>query len=102
MEALRNSLIHLASHLRLFLEKCLSFDRTVDEEQESFFWRMLGVPVDWLEGYCEVAAWWDGKVLHVRASLKDVEDALERVTSVLLHAMRWRKFFRFPVYDSER
>ena len=53
---------------------------------------MLAVSVDLLDDYIEVTPYWDGHVLHVRASLRDLPDASERISSVMLHAMRWRPF----------
>jgi hypothetical protein len=53
--------------------------------------RAVGVPVDWLDEYVEVAPRRSNGLMHLRHSLQE-SDAFEKVSAVCVHSMRWKRF----------
>ena len=92
IESLRNTFSHLASHLGQWLGVVVTYTRHVDDDAEEKWWRLLGVPADWVDDFVAVAPRWSSGQLHCRAALQDDPESFQHITRIFLWCMRWTKF----------
>ena len=93
MEALRNSFETLLGKLPAFLSQHLAFHTEhQDPDKVMSFWRAVGIEADMLERVCEISPWFADGFLWVSAHLAEDEDAIAKVTFVLVYMCQWRRF----------
>ena len=93
IESLRNTFFHLHANVKPFLTRRTSFDRVdIDDAEEKLWWELMRVPEKWIDDYIKAGIRYTDDIVHVRQSLSDDVEAMDLISSVFIHAMRWRKF----------
>jgi hypothetical protein len=92
-ESLRNSLSLLTARLPKFLASVVDFRREpVDEVTVRCLWQALGVEADWLDEFVHVHPVWRNGHLLVNAQCAEETDFLQRLTTIVLHVFKFRRF----------
>ena len=93
IESLRNSFDLLHGNLKSFIGQALETTaEPFDAEAVSRFWTLLGVAPDIVDLLAELNLHWSGGRLYVSAASMEHPDAIERISTAILHIFRFRKF----------
>ena len=93
IESLRNSFSLLHSHIYAFLSSCVCFrSRPHDQESARALWAAVGVEADAVSDFADIHPLWDGQRLWVSQELEGSEEALPKLSFLLLKAFRWQRF----------
>ena len=93
IESLRNSFDLLHGFLKTFIQEALEPTAApYDVGAVSRFWTLLGVAPDIVDLLTELNLHWSGGRLFVSKASMEHPDAIERVSTAMLHVFRFRKF----------